>query len=354
MKEISWTTCLRLGVTAVAVYLICAGRAMLAALLDALAPLLIGGGVACVVSIPMGALERRLFPRGGRLARPVCLLLALACVLALVAWLVGVILPEALQCLTLLASYLPQLLARLAEALERSGALWLESAGLPDWRPMAEHGAKLVLEGSLTWLGTAADALSSLTAGAANTLLALILAVYLLAGKERIAAQTSRLIRCLLGEEGLRAVRRGAAALYGALRTYAVGQCAEAAILGCLCLIGMLLLRLPGALPISAMAGVTALLPLVGAPAAAGIGALLLLPESPGAAVTFAVFFLLLQQAESALIGPRIAGAGLGLTPVWTLMALLLGGGLFGIAGAMLAVPAAAAARTLLMKENAG
>jgi predicted PurR-regulated permease PerM len=96
------------------------------------------------------------------------------------------------------------------------------------------------------------------------------------------------------------------------------------------------------------MAGVTAFIPLVGAPLAAGIGAVLLLPEGASAAVTFASFFLLLQQVESGLIGPRVVGAGLGLSPVWTLLAMLLGGGLFGIAGAVLAVPVAAALKTLL------
>ncbi len=339
--------------TAVAVYLICAGRGTLAALLDALSPLLLGGGFACVVNIPMAALERRLFPGGGRLARPVCLLLATAAVVAVLAWLAVVILPEVLQCVSLLMARLPQGLQDLLDGLQETGAgAWLRGIGLPEWREMAEHGAKLAMEEVLGLLGTAADTLSAVTQGAANALLALILAAYLLAGKERIARQLARLTRCVLGEASLRRAVAALNALNDAFRAYVVGQCAEAVILGCLCLIGMLLLRLPGSLPISAMAGVTALLPLIGAPLAAGIGAALLLPESASAAVTFAAFFLLLQQVESSFIGPRVVGARLGLSPAWTLMTMLAGGGLFGIAGAVVAVPVAAAARTLLMEEN--
>lgn len=353
MKDISWTACLRIGVTAVVVYMLCAGRETLAALLDALSPLLYGGGAACVVNIPMTALEKRLFPHGGKLARPVCLMLALAAVMAVAAWLGMVILPEALQCVTLLTARLPEMLAQLTSLLQGAGAAWMESAGLPEWRDMAEHGVKLAMEEGLSWLGTAADALSALTQGAANALLSLILAVYLLAGKERIAAQLTRLTRRALGrEERLQRIMAGLSALNDAVRAYVVGQCAEAVILGCLCLIGMVLLRLPGALPISAMAGVTALLPLIGAPLAAGVGALLLLPAGASAAVTFAAFFLLLQQVESSFIGPRIVGASLGLPPVWTLMAMVAGGGLFGLPGAVLAVPAAAAARTMLKDET--
>ena len=61
----------------------------------------------------------------------------------------------------------------------------------------------------------------------------------------------------------------------------------------------------------------------------------------------------MMQQLESGFIGPRVVGAGLGLSPVWTFAAILLGGGLFGIPGALFAPPVAAAARTLLMKEDA-
>ncbi len=351
MKEISWAACLRLGATAVAVYLVCAGRGLLTALLDALSPLLIGGGVACVVDIPMTAMEKRLFPRGGRWARAVCLTLAMAAALAAAAWLTGVILPELLQCVTLLTARLPELLSRLMALIQGTGAAWLESAGLPGWQEMAEHGAKLAMEESLSWLSTAADALSTLTQGAANVLLSMILAVYLLAGKERLAAQLARLTRRTLGETALARLTAGVTALGDALRAYVVGSGTEALILGCLCLLGMLLLRLPGALPISAMAGVTALLPLIGPPLAVGVGAMLLLPESATAAWTFAVFFLLLQQVESSFIGPRVVGARTGLSPVWTLVAMLAGGGLFGLAGAVLAVPVAAAAKRLLQEE---
>lgn len=348
MKDISWAACLRLGATAVAVYLICAGRQTLAALFHALSPLLLGGGIACVVNIPMAAMERRLFPRGGRLARMVCLALALAGVLAVSAWLMGVILPEALQCVTLLAARLPDAILWLAAGVQGR----LPAAGVLPWQDMAEHGAKLAMEQSLKWLGSAADALSALTSGAANALMALILAVYLLAGKERIARQLTRLTRRTLGDMWLRRITQWLTTLLDSFRAYVTGQCLEALILGGLCLLGMALLRLPGALPISAMAGVTAFIPLVGAPLAAGIGAVLLLPEGASAAVTFASFFLLLQQVESGLIGPRVVGAGLGLSPVWTLLAMLLGGGMFGIAGAVLAVPVAAAARTLLMNRE--
>lgn len=350
MKELSWTTCLRAGATAVVVYLICAGRetlaALLTSLLGALSPLLIGGGVACVAELPVNALERRLFPRGGAVGRGVCLTVTLAGMAGAAAWLVGVILPELLRCLTLLAGSLPEALDGLMAWLrETDASRWL--AELPDGQELVAMA--VARAGGM--LKTAVDALSAVTAGAANVALSLVFAAYLLAGRERIAAQAKALI-CRLPQRAAVHTLAAVRALRASLRVYIAGQCMEALLLGCLCLLGMTLLRLPQALTISAMAGVSALIPLMGTPLAVAAGAVLLLPEGASAALTFAAFFLILQQVESNFIYPRVVSATLGLSPVWMLTAMLVGGGMFGFAGAMLAVPVAAAARTLLRPDD--
>ena len=353
MKELSWKTCLRLGLTACAVWLICAGGAIRAALMGAMTPLLMGGGVAFVVNIPMSALEKRLFPRGGRLARLICLLLSLTGVLAAAAWLIGAIVPELLRCVLQLAGELPELAGYLAGVLQNGSLLHkLQAAGLPDADLLAEHVLSLAARAAGNMLGSAADALASLTGGVANAILALVLAVYLLMGKEQWKRQMAVITRRLAGEAAQIRLGRALRVLSGACRVYVGGQCLEALLLGCLCLLGMALLRLPQVLMLSVLAGVSALIPLVGPLIAAAAGAAILLPGGTADAVTFAVFFLLLQQVESGFIYPRIARETLGLPPLWTLSALIVGGGLFGLGGALLAVPVAAAARTLLLKEN--
>ena len=353
MKELSWAACLRLGVTAAAVYLVCAGQETLRALTGAISPLLYGGGVACMVNIPMSAMERRIFPHGGRFGRGLCLTASLAGAAAAAAWLAWVILPELIRCAALLAAEMPELLGGIAAWLDDTGAAaWLRTAGLPDWQTLLQRGLNASLESAGGVLRSTADALSALTTGAANALLSLIIAAYCLAGKERLQAQLSRLTQRLLGERALCSITGVLRALYDAFCTYVKGQCIEALLLGCLCLLGMTALRLPQALTISAMAGASALIPMVGAPIAAAAGAALLVPSGAAEALRFAVFFLLLQQAESNLIYPRIVSSTLGLTPLWTLAAMVTGGGLFGLTGAVLAVPAAAAARTLLSEMH--
>ena len=355
MKELSWITCIRAGVTAGAVFFICAGRreiaGWLAALGGALRPLLLGGCIAYAANIPLRALEKRLFPGGGVLARGVCLTATLAAMAVGMAWLAGSILPELLRCVSLLLGGLPALLEGLVEQLHRMGAqAWLSA--LPEgWESLAEQGLTMALEGAGGMLEAALSTAGALLSGMSMAVLSLVFSAYLLAGKERIGTQLTRLACRVMGEEKLRHACRALSALDAAFHAYLVGQCAEAVLLGCRCLIGMAVLGLPNALTISAMAGVTALIPLVGTPIAAAAGAVLLLPEGTGTALTFAAFFLLLQQVESNLIYPRMVGASLGLSPVWMLTAMLTGGGAFGFVGAMLAVPVAAAVRSLLEEK---
>ena len=129
---------------------------------------------------------------------------------------------------------------------------------------------------------------------------------------------------------------------------YIVGQCVEAVILGGLCALGMLLLRLPYAVMISVLTGVLALIPIAGAYIAAAIGAIMIFSVSPMQAVIFLIFLIILQQIEGNLIYPHTVGSSLGLPGIWVLAAVLVGGGVMGIAGMVFFVPLTAAVYRLL------
>ena len=122
---------------------------------------------------------------------------------------------------------------------------------------------------------------------------------------------------------------------------FIVAQCTEAVILGLLCTVGMLILRLPYAAMIGAVTAVSAFIPVVGAFIGGGIGAFLILMESPSKALIFLVFIILLQQIEGDLIYPKVVGSSMGLPSLWVLAAVTVGGGVFGITGMLLGVPLA-------------
>ena len=116
----------------------------------------------------------------------------------------------------------------------------------------------------------------------------------------------------------------------------------EAFILGTLCCMGMLILRLPYALPVSVIICFTSLIPIFGAWIGAATGAFLIVFVSPIKALTFLIFLLILQQVEGNLIYPRVVGKSVGLPGLWVLAAVTIGGGAFGVMGMLLGVPVVA------------
>ena len=129
------------------------------------------------------------------------------------------------------------------------------------------------------------------------------------------------------------------------------GQCKEAVILGVLCFIGMMILQLDYAALISSVIAVTALIPMLGAYIGGAVGVILLLFISPAKALIFLIFLIVLQQVEGNLIYPRVVGRKIGLPGLWVLVGITVGGGLFGIWGMLLAVPATTVIYQVLKRD---
>lgn len=348
MKDIPWKVCLRAGLTAAAVWLLCTRWEALAALLlrvlQAASPLWLGAGAAYVLNLLLVFYEGHM-PPGLPLKRPLGIAASLLTLGALLAWLPAVLLPTLTDCLTQLLGALPEALGALLNHLEAAWGLtrWLEAVGF-NWQ---EQLSRTLLPALETLGGAAAALLSGAFSASASLGMAMMFAVYLLAGKERLCRRSKRLLRLLAGEEAAGRVLHVLTVAHGSFRRYVTGQCAEAVLLGGLCYLGMRLCRFALSGPIAMLAGLSALLPVAGPPLAACIGAALLLVTRPDQVPLFLLFFLLLQQAEGSIIYPRVVGASIGLSGSWVLAAAAVGGGLMGPAGMLLGVPLVSALRQL-------
>ena len=303
------------------------GLFMLERIGTALTPFLWGGVLALLLNIPLCRLEAHLGALRPGLRRVLALsavMVGLAAALLLGVWL---LIPQLTAAVSDLAAALPRLAEQAGQAL---GALGGTGGGKA--LPNADGAAQLWQAG----LNAAKD-----TAGALGQLvLAVALAAYLLAGKEKNLRTAHRAARALLGEEKAAhaaALCRRAASVFSG---FIAGQCLEACILAGLFVLVLFVCRMPSVLPISAVIGVTALIPVFGAWVGCGIGVLLILPVSLEKAGWFLVLFFCVQQFENNVIYPRVVGSRIGLPPLWVLSAVLLGGGLFGAAGLLLGIPA--------------
>ena len=190
---------------------------------------------------------------------------------------------------------------------------------------------------SITW-----DAATSVLSGLIDVLLAFIFALYLLAKKEVVAAHLKKLIVTILPQKKAKQLLDIASLTNQTFTSFVSGQLTEAVIIGILCFLGMLIMRLPYAGAISTFVAFTALIPVFGAWLGGGLGAFLILLADPIKAVWFIIYLLLLQQVEGNLIYPKVVGKSVGLPGLLVLMAVTVGGEAFGILGMLFSVPVCA------------
>ena len=130
------------------------------------------------------------------------------------------------------------------------------------------------------------------------------------------------------------------------------GQCVEAIILGLLILIAFTIFRLPYAGITAMLTSICAFIPYIGAFCACGIGALLTLLAEPSKVIVCIIVYLVVQFIENQFIYPNVVGSSVGLSPLWTLIAVFVGGKLFGLLGMILFIPLAAVLY-ILVREDA-
>lgn len=220
-----------------------------------------------------------------------------------------------------------------------------------DWQTKIEENIKTIFSGIGNIVEIIITTVTSVISGVTTAFLAIIFSIYILLGKDKLGSQCKRLMNRYLSENKCQKINYGLSVFNGSFHRFIVGQCTEAVILGVLCAIGMLILRLPYAPMIGAVVGFTSLIPIVGAFIGGAVGAFLIFMQSPTQALIFIVFLIILQQIEGDLIYPHVVGSSIGLPGIWVLAAVTIGGGVFGIWGMLLAVPIAAAIYTLVKND---
>ena len=361
--NITLKSCLRIALSIFLLYLAIhywpAVASLLATLLGAAAPLILGCALAYVLNLLMSAYEKRFFPRStnpkvARLRRPVCMLLSFVSLLAIVTLIVWLVLPQLVDCIELLIAQLPDAIEKLIAYLDTVPYLSkdiISTLNSIDWQSKIGDIAGIVTSGVGNVMGVVISTVSSVFSAIVTGFMAVIFAIYLLLGRDKLPRQCKRLMERYLSEKVNRHSLYVLDVLNNCFRRYITGQCIEAVILGALCALGMLLLRLPYATMIGTLVAFTALIPVAGAYIGAAVGAFMIATVSPMQALIFLIFLVILQQLEGNLIYPKVVGSSLGLPGIWVLAAVVIGGGVMGIPGMLLGVPFAAAAYTLLRND---
>lgn len=352
--KLKWKSCLMLGATVFCVYLAIvlwpAVSKLLLAVLGAISPLITGFVIAYIVNILMSKYESVFFPRSQKkrvikIRRPICMILAFITLVAVVAAVLLLIVPQLVDCVALLLNELPDAINDAIAWLEKFELLpedIIASLEKIDWKSRVGEIINAVTSGIGSVMNVAITVVSSVFSAVVSAFLATIFSIYLLLDREGLISRVSRVSRRYMSEKWYSRLAYFISLANDCFRRYIVGQCTEAVILGILCTVGMLILQLPYATMIGALVAFTALIPVAGAYIGAAVGAFMILTVSPVKALVFIVFLVILQQFEGNVIYPRVVGSSMGLPGIWVLAAVTVGGSVMGITGMLLGVPLAA------------
>ena len=359
-------------------------------------PFVLGGVLAFILNVPMRAVERFLFPDkkpsvietvlikegelqdkagemlrqsipGGkqpllqkkkrfdtaRIKRPVSLIVTLLLVAAVVALVFGIVLPELVRTGTNLVVSLPDYFDTaylwVNKTLEDNPTLLAYVNDLVsqlDWEALSSRMLDFLQESELIQniFGTA----SSLVGGVVTAFIGTVFAFYLLTRKEQLARQCKMILAAFLPVGVVKRVIRVASLTSSTFSHFLSGQCIEAVILGTLFVIAMSIFKFPYALLCGVLIGFTALVPIFGAFIGCIVSAFLILMIDPGRVIWFVVMFLVIQQLEGQLIYPHVVGSAVGLPSIWVLVAVTVGGSMFGIMGMLFFIPLSSVLYALL------
>ena len=315
-------------------------------ILGLILPLILGVFFALILNVPLRFFETHIWRKTGKpklqkLRRPVAFIVSLVVILAAISGVVWLVIPELVDAIKVISQSIIALIDDLSTMDQAALAeLPFGNALLSiDWDELLSSLQNWLKNQSGNIMDTAFGTIGSIVGGVVNFFLAFIFAVYVLFGKEKLKKQATRLIQAWLPPKFSSWVIHAASVSNTNFRNFVSGQTLEAVILGSLCMIGMLILRLPYAPMVGALVGVTAFIPIIGAWIGAIVGAFMIFTVDPIKTVIFVAFLLILQQLEGNIIYPRVMGSRVNLPGMWILAAVTIGGGIAGSIGMLLSVP---------------
>ncbi len=319
-------------------------------------PLIIGGVLAFIINLILRFMEKKVFnkifarklDKVKNIRRPICVILSYLVFAGIIFIIVKFISPKIQESMSTFSARVPVYINSVTAYFSQfaidnnlAGDIWTKF--LENFGTVVSNASQLLN----STLPKIVDFTKTITSSVFDVFIGIVFSVYMLLGKEKLLYTVKKIIYAHINKETadrLVGVFKHANKVF---RSFMGGQITEAFILGVLCYIGMLIFRMPYAPLISVIMGVSSLVPVIGPIVGTIPSALLILLESPIVALWFVIFIIILQQVEGNIIYPKVVGNAIGLSGFWVLLAVTVGGGLFGVFGILLGVPLIAVLYTL-------
>ena len=314
-----------------------------------ISPFIWGLAIAFILNIFMNFYENKLFNKRKKrnkkndrktLKRSLSIVLSIITIIAVISIILVLIIPQFIDVISNLISNIPNYLEDAKSfAIDITDRVPEINNFIQNIEIDTEALKNSIMDVSKNVLDITISQVSNLISSIINFFIAIVFAVYILANKEELKMQAKKFLYARLDNEKTEYIVRVCRLARESFKNFLTGQAKEAIILGTLCALGMFALRIPYAGPIGALTALTAFIPIVGAFISGFIGSVLILAINPFKVIVFIIFIIVLQQIEGNLIYPHIVGKNIGLPSIWVLVAITIGGSLFGIMGMVIGIP---------------
>ncbi|HHU17669.1 MAG TPA: AI-2E family transporter [Clostridiales bacterium] len=319
---------------------------VLLVLLSIASPFMIGIAIAFVMNVPMRFFEKTILKRlRQNIKRPISYIITLFLFVFIIFITLFIVVPELYKSFQELVNRAPQAWNNFLNWFETTALIENEYIAkfikdiTIDWKDIEQKGINLLSARASDWLLSTFSIATSVLGTIISIVLGFVFSIYILLQKEKLISQVKRISIALFPRCIHRKLVYLADLTNKSFSSFLSGQLLEAIIIGTMFFIAMKIFNFPFALVISVLIAITSFIPIVGAFIGATVGTLLILVEDVQMGFWFLVMFLIIQQIEGNLIYPNVAGKTVGLPSIWVLVAITIGGSLFGILGIILFVP---------------
>ena len=321
-----------------------------------LMPLFIGLILAFVINMFLRFYEKKVYDKifkknpekYKKAKRPVCIILSYLSFAAIIYAIIAFLAPRISDSISTLTRNIPSYINSISQFLYN---LALEYEFTEDiWNKLIENFGVIITNTSQflnTTLPKIVDITKDVTSSVVDIFIGFVFSAYILFSKEKLINILNKVLHAHIPEKTADKIQEIIATSNKTFRSFVGGQLTEALILAVLCYIGMTIFKMPYAPLVSVIIGISSIIPVIGPFIGTIPCTFLILLESPVMALWFILFVIVLQQFEGNIIYPKVVGSAIGLSGFWVLLAVTVGGGLFGVMGILLGVPIMAVIYTL-------
>lgn len=320
-------------------------------------PVILALVISFIINIPMKFIEELLLTKFRKIkiinksSRGIALILTLLLVALFITMFISYIIPQLLESMSILVSSIPSYIESAQEYIQ-------DILNKTDSLKMVNIDVPSTLQKVLTLVSNIINYLISnifnMTVGVTSFIidlvLGLIISIYILLNKEILSLQGKKLIYAFTNQDKGDAILDVLNLANFKFSKFILGQFIDCAVLSGLCFIGMSLFKMPYALLISAIIPISNLVPIFGTFVGICISAFIVFMAKPSVVIFFLVLVVTIQQIEGNFIYPLIVGNYLGISSLWILLAIVVGGNLFGIVGIIVGIPLASVLYELISR----